>query len=122
MPVLNQAGTVPGAGFPFDSLAGYNRCPDDGLVGEMVMIPDFDDNGYLPAGIHAAGLGEIALRFGHEPELRRVQVDSLRWLVDLAKRVGVQRIIVNGSFVTDKWEPNDVDCALLRAETFPQDD
>src|SRR5438270_9203207 len=86
------------------------------------MIPEFNDDGYLPAGIHPATLEEIAARFGQEPELRRVQMDSLRWLVDLAKRVGVQRIIVNGSFVTDKWEPNDVDCALLRAETFPQDD
>jgi hypothetical protein len=86
------------------------------------MIPDFDDNGYLPTGIHPVDLGEIAARFGHEPELRRVQMDSLHWLVGLAKRVGVQRLIVNGSFVTDKWEPNDVDCALLRAETFPQDE
>jgi hypothetical protein len=30
-------------------------------------------------------------------------MDSLRWLVNLAKRVGVRRIVVNGSFVTDKW-------------------
>jgi hypothetical protein len=82
------------------------------------MIPDFDDNDYLPAGIHAASLEEIAVRFGYEPELRRVQMESLHWLVDLAKRVGVRRIIVNGSFVTDKWEPNDVDCVLLRAETI----
>jgi hypothetical protein len=86
------------------------------------MIPDFDDNGYLPAGIHPASLEEIEARFGHEPELRRVQMDSLRWLVDLAKRVGVRRIVVNGSFVTDKWEPSDVDCVLLREETFPRDE
>ena len=86
------------------------------------MIPDFDDNGYLPAGIHPANLEEIAIRFGREPELRRVQMESLRWLVDLAKRVGVIRIIVNGSFVTDKWEPNDVDCVLLRGPAFPRDE
>jgi hypothetical protein len=30
--------------------------------------------------------------------------------------------VVNGSFVTDKWEPNDVDCVLLRGPAFPQDD
>src|SRR5262245_4579750 len=30
--------------------------------------------------------------------------------------------IVNGSFVTDRWEPNDVDCVLLRGPTFPQDE
>jgi uncharacterized protein DUF6932 len=28
---------------------------------------------------------------------------------------------VNGSFVTDKWEPNDVDCVLLIGPDFPRD-
>ncbi len=32
------------------------------------------------------------------------------------------RIVVNGSFVTDKLEPNDVDCVLLIAAVFPRDD
>jgi len=64
------------------------------------MIPEFNEDGYLPPGIHPATLDEIAARFGKEPELRQVQMESLRWLVDLAKLVGVQRIIVNGSFVT----------------------
>ncbi len=86
------------------------------------MIPDFNDHGYLPAGIHPATLERIAARFGQEPELRRVQMESLRWLVDLAKRVGVLRLIVNGSFVTDKWEPNDIDCVLLRGPLFPLDE
>jgi hypothetical protein len=83
------------------------------------MIPEFDDQGYLPPGIHPATPDEIAARFGQENELRQVQMESLRWLVDLAKRAGVQRIIVNGSFVTDKPEPNDVDCALLAGPGFP---
>jgi hypothetical protein len=86
------------------------------------MIPEFNEDGYLPSGIHPATLDEIAARFGKEPELRQVQMESLRWLVDLAKRVGVQRIIVNGSFVTDVWEPNDVDCVLLTGPDFPRDE
>jgi hypothetical protein len=86
------------------------------------MIPEFNDDGYLPAGVHEATLEEIASRFGQETELRRAQVQSLVWLIDLAKRAGVQRIIVNGSFVTDKLEPNDVDCVLLRGAVFPLDD
>ncbi len=40
-------------------------------------------------------------------------MESLRWLVDLARRAGVQRLIINGSFVTDQLQPNDIDCALL---------
>ena len=85
------------------------------------MIPAFDDNGHLPPGLHLARMDEIALRFGMESELRRVEIESLRWLVDLAKRAGVLRIVVNGSFVTDAYEPNDVDCALLIGPNYPKD-
>ena len=77
------------------------------------MIPSFDDSGFLPPGIHSATLAEIEARFGRESELRRVQMESVRWMVDLAIRAGVQRIVLNGSFVTDIMEPNDVDCVLL---------
>jgi predicted nucleotidyltransferase len=77
------------------------------------MIPPFDEHGYLPPGIHPATLDQIAERFGQESEIRRVQMESLRWLIDLARRAGVARIVINGSFVTDAYEPNDVDCVLL---------
>jgi hypothetical protein len=46
------------------------------------MIPPFNEHGYLPPGIHPATLDEIAERFGQESELRRDQMESLRWLVD----------------------------------------
>src|SRR3990170_462940 len=77
------------------------------------MIPPFDDSGCLPPGVHQATLAEIEARFGRQSELRRVQMESVRWMVDLAVRAGVQRIVLNGSFVTDIMEPNDVDCVLL---------
>ena len=77
------------------------------------MLPPFDEHGYLPPGTHAATLEEIEARFGRHSELRRVQMQSLRWMMDAARRAGVSRIIINGSFVTDVPEPNDVDCALL---------
>jgi hypothetical protein len=54
------------------------------------MIPPVEDNGYLPPGIHRATLDEIEARFGRESELRQVELESLRWLVDLAKRAGVE--------------------------------
>lgn len=77
------------------------------------MIPPFNDNGHLPPGIHPASLAEIDARFGTGSEVRRVQMESVRWMVELAVRAGVQRIVLNGSFVTDIIEPNDVDCVLL---------
>ncbi len=85
------------------------------------MIPGFNAVGYLPPGIHPATLSEIEARFGLESELRRVQMESLRWMVDLAWKAGAQRIIVNGSFVTHKDEPNDVDCVLLIDDNYPHD-
>jgi len=42
-------------------------------------------------------------------------------MVELAVRAGVQRIVLNGSFVTDIIEPNDVDCVLLIGPGFPAD-
>ena len=77
------------------------------------MIPPFNELGYLPPGIHPATLDEIDAHFGQLSELRRVQMESVRWMVELANRAGVQRIVLNGSFVTDIMEPGDVDCVLL---------
>jgi hypothetical protein len=85
------------------------------------MLPDFNEHGYLPPGVHRSTLEEIAQRFGQQSELRRVQMESLRWLVDLARRAGIERLIINGSFVTDALEPNDIDCVALIADRFPRD-
>ena len=42
-------------------------------------------------------------------------------LVGLAKAAGIARLVLNGSFVTDVPEPNDVDCVLLMGPGFPAD-
>jgi hypothetical protein len=85
------------------------------------VIPEFDDNGYLPPGIHPATLAEIEARFGSDPEIRRAEMQSLHWLIDLARRAAVKRIVLNGSFVAGRYEPNDVDCALLIDAEFLKD-
>jgi anti-sigma factor RsiW len=85
------------------------------------MIPPFDDSGFLPPGVHPATWVEVEARFGRESELRRTQMESVRWMVGLAVRAGVRRIVLNGSFVTDIMEPNDVDCVLLLAADYPRD-
>jgi hypothetical protein len=77
------------------------------------VIPAFDAEGFLPSGVHPATLAEIRERFGGPSEIRRAQVESVGWLVNLAARAGVARIVLNGSFVTNIIEPNDVDCVLL---------
>ena len=77
------------------------------------MIPDFDERGYLPPGVHRADLPEVLARFGMMTEIRRAQGESLEWLIVLCKAAGISRAIINGSFVTDVAEPNDIDCVLL---------
>jgi hypothetical protein len=102
------------------SLTGSSAAVES-VLGVDSMIPDFDEHGYLPAGVHPASLAEIEARFGQQSEVRQVQMESLRWLVELARRAGVRRLIINGSFVTERLEPNDVDCVLL-AEPGPSRD
>ena len=83
------------------------------------MIPELQDDGYLPPGVHSADLHEVCNQFGQQSEIRTIQAESVRWLVDIARRAGVLRLVINGSFVTDVLEPNDVDCVLLIGEDFP---
>ena len=47
------------------------------------MIPSFDDNGFLPPGIHPASLEEIEQRFGSSTEIRQAQFQSVRWLLEV---------------------------------------
>jgi hypothetical protein len=42
----------------------------------------------------------------------------LRHWVELARNVGARRLLVDGSFVTAKEEPNDIDAVLLLPRNF----
>jgi hypothetical protein len=64
---------------------------------------------------------EIAQRFGEGSEVRRAEMESIRWLIALAGRAGAQRLIINGSFTSDKLDPNDVDCVLLIGADYPRE-
>ena len=80
------------------------------------MLPEFDDEGDLPPGIHTATLADLEQRCGQFTlSDRRVRLFArLRQIVDLAKASGIiERIIVGGSFVTAKAEPNDVDLVIV---------
>lgn len=36
----------------------------------------------------------------------------------MCKAAGIARLVINGSFVTDSLEPNDVDCVLLQGPAY----
>jgi hypothetical protein len=77
------------------------------------MLPEFDDEGNLPSGIHRATIEEVAQRFGHGSPEREVQTAELLDFVAWARRAGVLRLVVNGSFTTAKTSPNDADVVIL---------
>ena len=84
------------------------------------MIPDFRDDGYLPQGVHIATEAEVTFRFGTSSPRRRRLVLRLRRWVELSRLTGASRFLVDGSFVTSKKEPNDIDAVVLLADDFEQ--
>lgn len=82
------------------------------------MIRDFRDDGYLPEGLHLATEAEVTFRFGaHTPGRKRLAL-RLRRAIDLARAVSARRLFVDGSFVTAKPEPNDVDAVVWLPPDF----
>jgi hypothetical protein len=82
------------------------------------MIPNFRDDGYLPEGLHLATEAEVTFRFGSgTPRRRRLVLRLRRWL-ELSRLTGAHRFLVDGSFVTAKEEPNDIDAVVLLADDF----
>ena len=82
------------------------------------LIPALNELGYLPPGVHAASLDEVIARFGVGTEQRQAQGESLRWLLPISRQAGISRMLINGSFVTAREEPMEVDIALLQGPTY----
>lgn len=85
------------------------------------MLPDFDDDGNLPPGVHIATWAEVVARFDGNSH-RRLLLDGLQKAVDVLRSAGCTRVYLDGSFVSSKampgdydlaWEPTNVDIALL---------
>ncbi len=84
------------------------------------MIPDFRDDGYLPEGLHLATEAEVTFRIGSgTPRRRRLILRLRRWL-ELSRLTHARRLLVDGSFVTAKQEPGDIDAVVLLAGDFEQ--
>jgi hypothetical protein len=81
-------------------------------------IPAFRYDGYLPEGLHEASEEEVVARFGQSTSRREYLLGRLRRWLELARAVGAQRFFINGSFVTDKVEPGDVDAVVWLPEDW----
>src|SRR5215468_1719197 len=81
-------------------------------------IPPFRADGYLPDGVYVCSEAEMIFRFGSSSRRRRRLVLRLRRWIELGRQVGVKRLLVDGSFVTVKEEPHDIDTVILLPEDF----
>jgi hypothetical protein len=86
-----------------------------------VPIPDFRADGYLPEGLHQATEAEVLFRFGTGTRRRRRLALRLRHWLTLIRAVRGRRFFVNGSFVTAKLSPGDLDAVVLTWPAFAQE-
>jgi len=86
------------------------------------MIPKFEKGGNLPKGVHKATLDEVREIFGASSARRKWLIRNLEKIIDLAKTTGrLERVIVWGSFVSNKELPQDIDLLLIMREDFVVD-
>ena len=83
-------------------------------------IPEFRTDGYLPEGVYQATEAEALFRFGSSTPRRRYLALRLRRWLELARAVGATRFFVDGSFVTAKPHPGDVDAVVLLPREFEE--
>ena len=74
-----------------------------------MSIPEFDKNGELPPGEYFATIEQIDERFGKSNPRRIALMAGLKNAIENFLSAGVKKIWIDGSFVTSKFEPNDID-------------
>lgn len=72
------------------------------------MLPAFNAEGNLPPGVHWADWPEIVRRFGKNPHRVKL-LEGFRIAIQELKAAGCKTVYLDGSFVTEKAQPNDFD-------------
>ncbi len=83
-------------------------------------VPEFDENGLLPAGVHGCTLDEIAARFGifrGNEQRPRLMAKLAEYLAEARASGIIREVLVDGSFVTAARSPNDIDLILVLPAT-----
>lgn len=71
-------------------------------------IPAFDVNGNLPPGIYNVSIADIERRFTWTPRRFKLFKGLIRALANLSA-AGVEKVWIDGGFITNDPYPNDVD-------------
>lgn len=89
------------------------------------MIPPLNEHGLLPIGIYGCSLAEIEERFGsfQTNDRRPVLFQRLNAYLNEAKSTQqVLALLIDGSFVTAKASPGDIDIVLIASGDFSPTD
>jgi hypothetical protein len=85
-------------------------------------LPELTMDGDLPPGVHRATMDEVISRFGGQGAARQRCTKNLKHVYQLANSTGqLERLVIFGSYVTDKESPNDIDVILVMNDAFHAD-
>ena len=88
-------------------------------------IPRLDENGFLPEGVHETSLEEVRDLFGFQRTDQRPSLFAklVQFIAEVRSVRLVVFMIVDGSFVTAKDDPSDIDILLVlnREHDFSSD-
>ena len=87
----------------------------------LLGIPELNEHGLLPAGIHVCGFDQVKAIFGSSTP-RRVELwEKLIRAVEKIRSIGlITSIYMDGSFTTSKPDPGDIDIVLELPPPSPQ--
>jgi len=77
-----------------------------------MALPPLDGHGLLPSGVHPGTEADLRNRFCWNPVRTQLFIQLVAFIVVMRKDFPSEPLYVDGSFVTDKEFPNDVDVVL----------
>ena len=84
-----------------------------------MALPNLNDAGELPIGIHQVTIDEVIAQFGSGTLQREIVTARLQRIYQIAKGTGnLQQLIIFGSYITAKRKPNDVDVVIVFSDDF----
>ncbi len=82
-------------------------------------LPNLNHEGELPEGIHQATIDEVIAQFGSGTEQRIIVTERLKRIYQLTKETGhLQQLLIFGSYITAKSNPNDIDIVIIFDDDF----
>ncbi|MCU1782184.1 hypothetical protein NTD80_05395 [Pseudomonas sp. 13B_2.1_Bac1] len=76
-------------------------------------IPAFNEQGFLPEGIHTCSGSEFIEKFCSENEIRQNFRKAAVDIFDFAASRNANYVFIGGSFITEKKDPHDLDALIV---------